>query len=189
MNGHLYILTGPSGVGKTTVAKELLARRPSLKKVVTCTTRPPREGEVNGVAYHFLNEVTFKSLIESGAMFEWDVHYGGHYGSRTSDVKALLGTGADVLFVVDVAGAKTIGEQNPEATVIFLTAENDEAILTRIDKRDAGNTAGIQERKAAYEKEMAFGDTVKHKILNKTGALEETISTIETLMNNLDAQE
>jgi guanylate kinase len=187
MKGRLYILTGPSGVGKTTVAKELLAQRPSLKKVVTCTTRPPRDGEVDGVAYHFLDKQTIEDLIAREEMFEWDVHYGGYYGSRNLDVEELLSSGSDVLFVVDVAGAKTIKENNPEAVVIFLTAENEETLLNRIDKRDQGKTANLDERKRALEDELAFGQTVEHKILNKTGALDETIEAVGTLMDNLDA--
>ncbi len=186
MKGRLYILTGPSGVGKTTVAKELLARRSSLKKVVTCTTRPPREGEVDGTAYHFLDEKTFTDQIERGEMFEWAKVYNTYYGSRTSDVEALRETGADVLFVIDVQGARAIQQENPDAIIIFLTAESEEAILNRIDKRDQGKTVNLEARKEAYDDEIAFGETIEHKILNKTGALDETLSAIETLMESLD---
>ncbi|NQV88948.1 MAG: 50S ribosome-binding GTPase [Parcubacteria group bacterium] len=187
MKGRLYILTGPSGVGKTTVAKELLGNRPSLKKVVTCTTREPREGEVDGVDYHFLDTQTIEDLIARDEMFEWDVHYGGYYGSRKLDVEELLTSGVDVLFVVDVAGAKTIKEHSPETKIIFLMAEDEETLLNRIDKRDQGKTSNLEERKRALEDELAFGQTVKHKILNKTGALDETIRAVGELMDNLDS--
>jgi len=187
MKGQLYILTGPSGVGKTTVAKGLLAKRPSLKKVVTCTTRKPRDGEVDGVSYHFLDTPTIEDLIARDEMFEWDVHYGGYYGSRKLDVEELRSSGADVLFVVDVAGAKNIKESNPDSTVIFLTAESEETLLNRIDKRDEGKTANLEERKRALVDEMAFGETAQYKILNKTGALDETIEEVSTLMDSLDS--
>lgn len=183
MRGKLYIITGPSGVGKTSVAMELLKRRPTLKKVVTCTTRPIREGEVDGVSYHFLDRETLQSLIDSGAMFEWDEHYENLYGSRRSDVEALMEAGNDVLFVVDVAGAKTIKEKNPEVTLLFLETESLDELLNRIAKRDKGTTAGLDERKAAIEREMTFASSADHRIVNPEGKLEETIAQINALMN------
>jgi len=183
MNGRLYIITGPSGVGKTTVAMELLRRRPTLKKVVTCTTRPPRNGEIDGVSYHFLDRATLQSLIDAGDMFEWDEHYGNLYGSRRSDVQALVEAGNDVLFVVDVAGASTIKEKNPEAVLVFIQPESLDQLLERIARRDQGMTAGLEERKVAIQREMTYADEADHKIVNREGKLEETIDLISQLLD------
>ncbi|TAL50421.1 guanylate kinase [Patescibacteria group bacterium] len=183
MSRKLYIITGPSGVGKTTVAMELLKRRPTLKKVVTCTTRKIREGEIDGVSYHFLNRETFQQLIDEGGMFEWDEHYENLYGSRRSDVKALMEAGNDVLFVVDVAGAKTIKETAPEATLIFIEAESVNQLMERIAKRDKGTTAGLSQRRAAIEREMTFARSADHKVVNKEDKLEETVDQIQALMD------
>ncbi len=183
MRGHLYIITGPSGAGKTSVAMELLKRRPRLKKVVTCTTRPIREGEVDGLSYHFLTRETFQGLIDMGAMFEWDEHYNHLYGSRREDVEMLMEAGNDVLFVVDVAGAATIKSENPDALLFFIQAEGVNQLLERITKRDKGNTTGLDERRAAIEKEMSFAHTADHRIVNREGMLQETIVEIESLMN------
>lgn len=183
MRGKLYIITGPSGVGKTSVAMELLKHRPTLKKVVTCTTRPIREDEVDGVSYHFLDRETLQSLIDSGAMFEWDEHYGNLYGSRRSDVEALMEAGNDVLFVVDVAGASTIKQTNPQAILLFIEAESVDELLSRIAKRDKGTTAGLEERKAAIEREMTFAASADYRIVNHEGKLKETIAQINTLMD------
>lgn len=184
MRGKLYIITGPSGVGKTSVAMELLRLRPNIKKVITCTTRPIREGEVDGVSYHFLDRKTMQELVDSGAMFEWDEHYGNLYGSRRSDVDALMAAGNDVLFVVDVAGAKTIKEANPHAVLLFIEAESVDELLSRIAKRDKGATTGLEERKAAIEREMVFASTADHRIINREGKLEETIAQINELMGS-----
>ncbi len=183
MKGKLYIITGPSGVGKTTVALELLRRRSNLKKVVTCTTRPIREGETDGVSYHFLDRKTFQDLIDSGAMFEWDEHYGNLYGSRRSDVEDLMVAGNDVLFVVDVAGARTIKEANPEATLLFIEAESVDQLMERIAKRDKGTTAGLVERKTAIEREMEFAKLADERIVNREGELEQTLNQIQILMD------
>lgn len=183
MKGKLYIITGPSGVGKTSVAMELLKRRPTLKKVVTCTTRPIRGGEVDGVSYHFLDRETMQSLIDTGAMFEWDEHYGNLYGSRKSDVDAFMAAGNDVLFVVDVAGAKTIKEANPHAVLLFIEAQSVDELLNRIAQRDKGTTAGLDERKAAIEREMTFAASADRRIINREGELEETVTQIQKMMN------
>ncbi|MBI4256884.1 guanylate kinase [Candidatus Uhrbacteria bacterium] len=183
MIGKLYIITGPSGVGKTSVAMELLKRRPTLKKVVTCTTRKIREGEIDGVSYHFLNRENFQRLIDQGAMFEWDEHYDNLYGSRRSDVEALMEAGNDVLFVVDVAGAKTIKEANPHAILLFIEAESVDQLMERIARRDKGTTAGLDERKVAIQREMAFTSYADHRIVNRENELEKTIDQIQTLMD------
>ena len=183
MKGNLFIITGPSGVGKTSVAMELLRRRLTLKKVVTCTTRPIRDGEVAGVSYHFLTREAMQALIDSGAMFEWDEHYGNLYGSRRADVEALMEAGNDVLFVVDVAGAKTIKEKNPEVTLIFLQAESVEELLERIARRDKGQTTGLEQRTQAIQREMRYAQFADHQVINREGRLEETIARIMTLMD------
>lgn len=183
MHGKLYIITGPSGVGKSSVAMELLKRRPTLKKVVTCTTRAARAGEVNGAAYHFIDREMFQRLIEAGEMFEWDEHYGQLYGSRTQDVEALMHAGNDVLFVVDVAGASTIKRLNSDATVLFLEAESVDQLLKRIERRDNGATVGLAARREAIESEMAYAPSANHRIVNREDMLDETVAQIETLMN------
>lgn len=186
MRGNLFVITGPSGVGKTTVAMELLERRPNLQKVVTCTTRSARDGETNGVDYHFLSEDQFKTHIEHNEMFEWARVYETYYGSRKADVDAVLESGNDVLFVIDPQGAKTIREEHEEANIIFLKTESAEELMHRLEKRDQGSTTNLEDRKEALEEELAFGATCTHQIINKHGELEQTIQTIMDLMDSLD---
>lgn len=186
MSKNIYIITGPSGAGKSSISGELLRNRPNLKKVVTCTTRKIRDGETDGVSYHFLDQETFQRLIKNGEMFEWDEHYNNYYGSRTSDIESIMSEGNDVLFVVDVAGAKTIKEAFPQAIMIFIQAETPEQLLERLQKRDGGETTGLEERLKSTKEEMCFANSADHRIVNVEGKLDETVEQISVIMGSLD---
>ncbi|MCC7374517.1 MAG: guanylate kinase [Verrucomicrobiales bacterium] len=107
----LLLITAPSGAGKTTVGKNLLANTPGLERAVTCTTRPPRGGEQAGVDYHFLSRDEFAQGIEAGEFLEFAEVYGNRYGTRVSEVRSRLEAGRDVLLSVDVQGAEFIRER------------------------------------------------------------------------------
>ncbi len=186
MRGKIFIITGPSGVGKTSIATELLKRRPRLKKLVTYTTRPIRPGETNGVSYHFVDEATLTSMQNAGELFESARVYDTLYGSKKSDVEALLHAGNDVLFVIDVQGAKTIQQDHPETVVIFIDAESDEALMKRLEARDQGKTVNLEERLQAIQNERVYGASCQHRVVNQEGKLTETVDAILNLMDHLD---
>lgn len=176
------MITGPSGVGKTTAAKRLLARRPTLRRLVTYTTRPMRPGERDGVDYHFTSESEFKRMIDAGELFEWDHHYEHYYGNRTSDLNTLLADGFDVLMVLDVNGARTVKQKRTDAVLLCLQTESLDILLKRLEKRDSGQTTGWEERRQAIEKEMEFAKQCEFTITSREGDIEGTIDEIERAM-------
>ena len=183
MPGQLYVITGPSGVGKTTVAYQLLERRSSLTRLITYTTRAPRPGEQDGVDYHFVTEDEFKRMIEEGELFEWAHVYDRYYGNREADLNRLLEEGQDVIMVVDVQGAKTIKTKRSDAFIIFLEAESPDILLARIERRSDGKPADIEKRRAALPEEMAFAAESHAVVKNQDGMIEETVKAVEATMD------
>ena len=183
---RIYVITGPSAVGKTTVATRLLESRPTLKKVVTCTSRPMRSNETDGVDYHFLERDAMQAMIEGGQMFEYADVYGRLYGSRMSDVEAITSTGSDVLFVIDVQGARKVKRDHPEAVTIFIDAASTEELVSRMEARDKGATANRAERIAAIDAERAYGLECDYRVVNPQGALAETVRKVGEIMDRQD---
>ncbi len=183
MPGNLYVITGPSGVGKTTVAHELLKRRENLSRLITCTTRAIRPGEKDGVDYHFLSKDQFAELVAAGEMFEYAHHYGNDYGNRTADLNRLLESGKDVLMVLDVVGARTVHQKRPDAFVIFITPDSPDILRKRIERRDPSKAANVEERLSALPEEMAFAEECQAVVENQDGKLDETIAEVERQMD------
>jgi guanylate kinase len=115
MTGRLIVLTGPSGVGKGTLLKALLARHPELYLSVSTTTRLPREGEVDGVHYYFYTRDQFEAAIQAGAFLEWAEFAGNYYGTPIEPVKAQIDRGRSVILEIELAGARQVAQIFPSA--------------------------------------------------------------------------
>lgn len=144
--GILFVISGPSGVGKGTLRKELFKRIEGLTYSVSCTTRQPREGEQDGVDYKFINLETFMSYVEENKFLEWAKVHGNYYGTLESDVRKLLDEGHDVVLEIDVQGALQVKNKMPEAILIFIMPPSEEELVRRLDRRGTESDRELEER-------------------------------------------
>ena len=188
--GKIVIITGPSGVGKTTVAQGLLKNKNlNLKKVITCTTRSKRPRETEGKDYFFLTKKEFLKNIKNKEMFEYAEVYGNYCGSRKKDVKKILNSGGNVLFVIDVQGAFNLKNKNPESKAIFLGAENTDELKERLLKRKTDSRDVIKKRVDTALEELKLADKLDYTVTNKKEKLQETINKIKNIIRNINKKE
>ena len=146
----MFVISGPSGVGKGTVVRRLLERRPDLVLSVSVTTRDPRPGEVDGRDYRFVTRRQFDQLIEDGAFLEWADIYGDHRsGTLLAPVADDLASGHDVVLEVDVQGAASVKERMPDAVLIFLSPPSREELARRLRERRTESESQLDRRLAA----------------------------------------
>lgn len=154
--GNIFIISAASGTGKTTLVSRLLANHNGLRVSVSHTTRPPREGEVNGVHYHFVSKEEFESLIAQEAFLEYADVFGNYYGTSAEGVNALA-AGYDVILEIDVQGAAQVRNALPEAVGIFILPPSFDVLAARLNGRGTDSREVIQRRlsKARHEIEQS----------------------------------
>ena len=166
MRGRLVVVSGPSGVGKGTVVREVLAARPNLALSVSATTRDPRPGEVDGVHYRFLGDAAFDRLIERGAFLEWAEVFGRRYGTLAEDVEEARASGRDVLLEIDVQGARTVRERVPDAILVFLRPPSEEELRRRLAARGTETGESLKVRLREARRELDEADRFDHVVVN-----------------------
>jgi guanylate kinase len=164
--GRLFVITGPSGVGKGSLIHRLLDRMPELELSVSATTRPPRPGERDGVDYHFQSEEEFDRLARDALLLEHAVYSGNRYGTPRSEVEPRLAAGRSVVLEIEVQGARQIREAMPEAVQVFIAPPSPEALRERLEGRGTDSEEAIERRLAAAEEELAARSEFGHVIVN-----------------------
>ena len=144
--GRLFVISGPAGAGKTEIVKKLIEKHPDVKLSVSCTTRAPRPGEVDGVNYHFVSEERFQSLIEEGAFYEWAHVHQNRYGTLKSVVQAELDAGHDLILEIDVQGCLQAMAQDETVTGIFVCPPSRENLERRLRGRGTETEESIRVR-------------------------------------------
>jgi guanylate kinase len=165
--GTLFVVSAPSGAGKTTLCREVRLRLPDLAYSVSYTTRPPRTGEIDGTDFHFVAEAEFDRLRERGEFAEWAVVHGKLYGTRASVLESALEDGRDILLDIDTQGAGQLRRRYPEAVLIFIVAPSLAELEQRLRERRANNPGDISRRLARAREEIALWRQYDYLIVNR----------------------
>jgi guanylate kinase len=180
----LVIVSGPSGVGKDTVISSLctIPTEPERYFVVTCTTRPRRDYEVDGVHYHFMTDAEFARKRDAGGFLEANLVHGHWYGTPRDQVRAAIAAGRDAILKIDVQGAAVVKQKVPEALLVFLVPPSLEDLFSRLQAR-ATETAyelDIRQRNAALE--LSRADDYDYVVLNETGEIARTAARVDEII-------
>lgn len=181
VTGRLFILSAPSGAGKTTLRHAILDRFPEMIYSVSYTTRKPRPGEKNGKDYYFIKNEEFKKKIEKEQWAEWAKVHGNYYGTPAEFLDKGLALGFDILLEIDVQGAISILERYPESITIFIMPPSLKVLMKRLEKRGEDSKEAIEDRLLNAEKEIAQKNIYRHIIINDQllKAIGELVSVIE----------
>ncbi|MGN0811903.1 MAG: guanylate kinase [Candidatus Coproplasma sp.] len=163
--GKLMVLSGPSGVGKGTIVKEVLKLRPNACVSVSCTTRSPREGEVDGKSYFFISKNQFEKMIENGGFLEYSEHFGNFYGTPKQFVEERLKSG-DVILEIDVNGALSVKESMPDAVLVMIAPPDRETLYARLRGRGTEGEDVIAMRLDRADFELSKAPLYDYTVIN-----------------------
>lgn len=165
-SGQLVVITGPSGVGKGTLVKALLAQDPKLFLSISATTRAPRLGEVEGRSYYFLSQAQFRQWIAAGQFLEWAEYAGNYYGTPRQAVEQQISQGKTVLLEIEVLGARQVKNSYPSARRAFILPPSMQALEYRLRSRAQDGDVAIAQRLAKAQEELAVSHEFDAQIIN-----------------------
>jgi guanylate kinase len=178
------ILSSPSGGGKTTIAHKLLAARKDVGYSVSCTTRPPREGEVHGRDYHFLSEKDFKRGQKAGEFAESAEVHGHLYGTLRAEVDRVLSSGRHVIMDIDVQGSRQFAAAFPDSVLIFILPPSAKALIDRLEARGTEDPKSLIRRFRSAIEELKAIDLYQYVVVN-----DEVDSAVAAISSIIDAEE
>ena len=181
-NHLLIVISGPSGVGKDSVLEEMKSRGLPFHFVITATTRSPRPDEKDGVDYFFLSQDEFARMIDEGELLEYAVVYQDYKGIPKSQVRKALASGKNVIMRIDVQGAETVRKLAKDALMIFLTPQNEEELITRLQNRNTEDNESLKLRIATTRQEYNKIDLFDYIVVNKDEQLSVTVDMIEAII-------
>ena len=184
MHSRLTVLSGPSGVGKSTVVAELSRECPQIWISVSVTTRPPRAGEVDGREYHFVGNDEFDRLVASGALLEWAQFAGNRYGTPREPLYAKLEAGVSCLLEIDLAGARQVKRAEPDARLVFLAPPSRDELVRRLAGRGTEPAEVLERRLAAATEELAAASEFEVTLENTS--VKDVCRQLVALIDNCD---
>lgn len=181
MSGQIFVISAPSGTGKTTVIGEVLKQRKSLDLIISTTTRSPRGSEKDGVDYHFVDHDTFKDMIKKGSFFEWAEVHGQYYGTPKKDVEKGLAENKRVMLDIDTKGAQEVKKRYPKAVLIFLVPPSFDELVRRLESRGTNTKDDIEHRVANAREEMVRRHEYDYQVVNDNidDAVSEVLEIID----------
>ena len=181
MSGHLFIVSAPSGAGKTTLVRLLLEKDPGIRVSISSTTRPPRTGENDGREYHFVDVQYFLEMVSRGDFLEWAEVHGNYYGTSRRWIEAEMTAGRDVLLEIDWQGAQQVRKAFPSAIGIFILPPSLEELKSRLSGRGTDSAETIARRIAAARDEMRHVDEFDYVIINDD--LQQALGNLRSIVS------
>lgn len=175
----LLILAAVSGTGKSTIARELLRRQNQLKLSVSHTTRQMREGEIDGVHYHFVNRTDFDSMVIENGFAEWAEYVGNAYGTAKTTIETAEANSIDLVFDIEIQGARQIKAKYPDALMVFLLPPDWSEVRRRLESRGTDDAATVEARLKRGQIEMASASEFDYLVVNQD--LEQAVSDVEAI--------